>query len=75
MTTFVSDWDNGIGACCVCRVVCKLTRVAYKLSQVQNSKKQIYINASLQQEVHNLKVFNNNNNNNTSLKFTDNIFL
>ena len=56
----------------MCRVVCKLTRVAHKLSQIQNSKKKIEILMLLsKKKVHNLKVLNDNNNN-ISLKFTDN---
>ena len=54
------------------RVVGKLTRIAHKLSQFQNSKeKNENIDASLQKKVLNWNVFNYNNNNNTSLKFTD----
>ena len=57
------------------RVVGKLTRVAHKFSQIQNSKKKIKILMLLSKKKDNLNAFNNNNkNNNTSLKFSDNIF-
>ena len=56
------------------RVVGKLTRVAHKLSQIQNSKKKIKLLMLLSKKKDNLNAFNNNKNNNTSLKFSDNIF-